>query len=55
LTSHAAVIALRLGVPVIVGVNNATRLIRDGVILTLDMERGIVYSGANSGSGTENI
>jgi hypothetical protein len=25
------------------------------VILTLDMERGIVYSGANSGSGTENI
>ena len=55
LTSHAAVIGLRLGVPVIVGVNNATRLIRDGVILTLDMERGIVYSGANSGSGSENI
>jgi Pyruvate kinase len=52
LTSHAAVIALRLGVPVIVGVKNATRLIRDGVILTLDMERGIVYSGASSGSGS---
>jgi pyruvate kinase len=57
LTSHAAVIALRLGVPVIVGVKNATRLIRDGVILTLDMERGIVYSGASSGSasGSENL
>ncbi|OIP67134.1 MAG: pyruvate kinase [Oscillatoriales cyanobacterium CG2_30_40_61] len=55
LTSHAAVIGLRLGVPVIVGVKNATRLIRDGVILTLDMERGVVYSGASSGSGSENL
>ncbi len=46
LTSHAAVIGLRLGVPVIVGVKNATEIIRDGTILTLDMQRGLVYSGA---------
>ncbi|NJN56558.1 MAG: pyruvate kinase [Leptolyngbyaceae cyanobacterium SL_5_9] len=46
LTSHAAVIGLRLGVPVIVGVKNATQVIRDGAILTLDMHRGLVYSGA---------
>ncbi|HEY9648800.1 MAG TPA: pyruvate kinase [Chroococcidiopsis sp.] len=46
LTSHAAVIGLRLGVPVIVGVKNATEVIRDGSILTLDMQRGLVYSGA---------
>ncbi len=46
LTSHAAVIGLRLGVPVIVGVENATQIIRNGVILTLDMQRGVVYSGA---------
>lgn len=45
LTSHAAVIGLRLGVPVIVGVKNATAVIRDGAILTLDMQRGLVYSG----------
>ncbi len=45
LTSHAAVIALRLGIPVIVGVKNATQMIRDGAILTLDMQRGLVYSG----------
>ncbi|CAD5916111.1 Pyruvate kinase 2 [Planktothrix tepida] len=55
LTSHAAIIGLRLGVPVIVGVKNATRMIRDGVILTLDMERGIVYSGATSGSLPDNL
>jgi pyruvate kinase len=46
LTSHAAVIAMRLGVPVIVGVKNATKIIRDGTILTLDVQRGLVYSGA---------
>ncbi|MUG98063.1 pyruvate kinase [Scytonema sp. UIC 10036] len=46
LTSHAAVICLRLGVPVIVGVKNATEVIRDGAILTMDVQRGLVYSGA---------
>jgi pyruvate kinase len=46
LTSHAAVIGLRLGVPVIVGVKEATQIIKDGAILTLNMQRGLVYSGA---------
>jgi pyruvate kinase len=46
LSSHAAVIGLRLGVPVIVGVKKATEVIKDGSILTLDMQRGLVYSGA---------
>jgi pyruvate kinase len=46
LTSHAAVIGLRLGVPVILGVKNATETIRDGTILTLDTRRGLVFSGA---------
>ncbi|MFS8867098.1 pyruvate kinase [Synechococcus sp. H65.1] len=46
-SSHAAVIALRLGVPVLVGVKDATRLIRDGAIVTLDPEKGTVTSGAD--------
>ena len=45
LTGHAAVIGLRLGIPVIVGVKDATHRIRDGALLTLDVQRGIVYSG----------
>ncbi|MGL6343266.1 MAG: pyruvate kinase [Waterburya sp.] len=45
LTSHAAVIGLRLGIPVIVGFKNATEVIREGAILTVDAKRGIVYSG----------
>jgi pyruvate kinase len=50
LTSHAAVIGMRLGVPVIVGVKNATQMIRDGAILTMDTPRGLVYSGAMGAS-----
>jgi pyruvate kinase len=46
LTSHGAVIGLRLGVPVIVGVKQATQVIRDGAIITLDLQRGLIYSGA---------
>lgn len=46
LTNHAAVIGLRLGVPVIVGIKNATQLIRDGAIVTMDVPRGLVYAGA---------
>lgn len=53
LTSHAAIIGLRLGVPVIVGVKNATQSIRDGAILTLDMQRGLVYSGAMATTQTD--
>ncbi|MFQ3612568.1 MAG: pyruvate kinase [Cyanobacteriota bacterium] len=46
-SSHAAVIGSRLGVPVLVGVKNATRLIRDGAIVTLNAEKGVVTSGAD--------
>jgi pyruvate kinase len=43
---HAAVIGQRLGIPVIVGAANATNLIRNGSIVTLDSRRGTIYSGA---------
>ncbi len=46
LTSHAAVLGLRLGIPVIVGFKNATSMIREGAIITLDAKGGNVYSGA---------
>lgn len=55
LTSHAAVIGLRLGIPVIVGVKNATKKIREGAILTMDLERGLVYSGAMGTSASDTM
>ncbi len=46
LTSHAAIIGLRLGVPVIIGFKDATQIIREGAILTIDAQKGVVYSGS---------
>ncbi|MBE4908249.1 pyruvate kinase [Bacillus luteolus] len=45
LTSHAAVVGLSLGIPVIVGVENATTLIKDGQDITVDASRGVIYDG----------
>ena len=45
LTSHGAVVGLSLGKPVIVGVHNATTLLKEGQEITVDAERGVIYSG----------
>ena len=46
LASHAAVLGLRLGIPVVVGVARATEIIRNGTIITLDVSKGEIHSGA---------
>jgi pyruvate kinase len=46
--SHAAVIGERLGVPVIVGVANATLELRMGEVVTLEVQDGVVHRGAQS-------
>jgi len=45
LTSHAAVVGVSIGIPVIVGVNNATSILKDDQEVTVDAARGIVYNG----------
>lgn len=47
-TCHAAVLGLRLDIPVIVGVKNVTNSIRRGTVITLDVQKGLIYSGAIS-------
>lgn len=47
LTSHAAVAALSMGKPVIVGATGVMTSVKDGEILTLDTELGYVYRGAS--------
>ncbi|WP_430784834.1 pyruvate kinase [Virgibacillus flavescens] len=48
LTSHAAVVGLSLGIPVIVGLENVFDLIKDGDDITIDATKGIVYKGHTS-------
>ncbi len=45
LTSHAAIVALDLKIPCIVEAKNATEILQDGIIVTLDGNRGLVYHG----------
>ncbi|HSP83143.1 MAG TPA: phosphoenolpyruvate synthase [Gillisia sp.] len=48
-TSHAAIVARELGVPAIVGTNDATEKIQDGEIITVSCaegKTGFVYKGA---------
>lgn len=45
LTSHAAIVGLHLGKPVVVGAEDATKILEDGNMVTVDTLRGVVYSG----------
>ncbi len=45
ITCHAAVVGLNLGIPVIVGVDNARKLLEDDMEVTLYAEHGVIYSG----------
>lgn len=45
LTSHAAVVGISLGRPVIVGAAEATRRIPDGAVVTVDVAHGLVLRG----------
>jgi pyruvate kinase len=48
LTSHAAVVGISLGIPVVVGVGGATEILRDGGTITVDSMRGLIYKGATT-------
>ncbi|GBG57198.1 pyruvate kinase [Sporomusaceae bacterium FL31] len=45
LTSHAAIVGISYGIPVIVGAAGATKRLNDGMIVTVDAARGSVYQG----------
>ncbi len=45
LTSHAAIVGLNLGIPVIVGVEQAVAILRQVSVITVDPLRGLIYSG----------
>lgn len=45
LTSFSAIIGREIGIPVIVGIKDATRLFKDGMKVTIDTVSGLVYEG----------
>src|SRR5207342_2438803 len=46
MTCHAAIVSRELGIPCVVGTAEATKILRDGEIVTVDASHGIVLEGA---------
>jgi pyruvate,water dikinase len=46
LTCHAAIVSRELGTPAVVGTREATRMLQDGTVVTVDGEKGHVILGA---------
>lgn len=47
LNSHAAIVGSTLEIPVIIGAENATKILKNGSIVTVDPDHGFVRSSAN--------
>ena len=48
MTCHAAIVSRELGIPCVVGTGSATRVLRDGEMVTVDATHGVVREGAPS-------
>ncbi len=46
-TSHAAIVSRELGIPAIVGSKNATKILKTGMIITVNGDKGEVYKGGH--------
>ncbi len=45
LTSHGAIAALQFGIPIVVGVEEVFQYIKEGSVITIDPQRGLIYNG----------
>jgi pyruvate,water dikinase len=54
-TAHASIVSRELGIPCIVGTQNATKVLQDGQLITVDAYHGLVYSGEVEVSKPEEI
>ncbi|NLV28183.1 MAG: phosphoenolpyruvate synthase [Methanomicrobiales archaeon] len=45
MTCHAAIVSRELGTPAVVGTRKATQILTDGMVITVDGEKGLIYEG----------
>ncbi len=45
MTCHAAIVSRELGIPCVVGTKEATKILKEGEVITVDATRGVVYRG----------
>jgi pyruvate,water dikinase len=53
MTCHAAIVSREMGLPCVVGTRNATKVLTDGMLVTVDGTHGIVYEGRLKDKKTE--
>jgi pyruvate, water dikinase len=53
MTCHAAIVSRELGIPAVVGARNATTVLRDGELVTVDGAEGTVTEGATAAQVVE--
>jgi len=44
-TCHASIVGREMGLPVVVGTGNATKILQDGQLITVDAYHGLIYPG----------
>jgi pyruvate,water dikinase len=47
-TCHAAIVSRELGIPCVVGTENATKILKNGDMVTVEGQRGLVFRGAGA-------
>jgi pyruvate,water dikinase len=47
-TCHAAIVSRELGVPCVVATENATKILKDGEMVTVDGQRGLIFKGGSA-------
>jgi pyruvate,water dikinase len=52
MTCHAAIVSRELGIPCVVGTSEATKVLRDGEVVTVDAGAGLVLEGASAKPST---
>jgi pyruvate, water dikinase len=52
-TSHAAIVSRELGIPAVVGTENATKLLKPGVVVTVNGQTGEIFQGGEIHNANE--
>lgn len=47
ITSHASIVSREIGVPCIVGTKNATKVLKEGAVITVNGQEGTIFAGGN--------
>ena len=55
MTCHAAIVSRELGIPAVVNTKEATKVLKDGDVITVDANKGLVYKGVVGKGGEQKV